>query len=157
MDFEWFRPNDGFSRIRILADLGKNVFHWAPLPQGGIGRQPCPDDGSCPLCNDPFLNPGYGRRHRRLYSVIDRGDGRIKLFEMPEQMYRQLDHAVKAAPIRNKNLSRFDVRITRDGRGPHLRYGVIICHPKPLKASERQEALDFLSRMIARLRPNCRV
>lgn len=159
MDFEWLRLNEGTTQIRILADLGNNVFHWVRRETArgaGFDRHPCPGEG-CSLCEDEDLHPSARRMEQKLYAVIDRNDGRVKFFSAGGAIQRELEHAVKAAPFHKKNLSRFDVFITKEGRRPFYRYGVAVDHPRRLRVAEQEEALQLLSEMIARLRPNCRL
>jgi hypothetical protein len=160
MNFEWWpRPTDKTAKVRILADLGENKFHWVRTEtESGYTRfhkKPCPDDDSCKLCDDP--HPSFRQKTHRLFSVIDRSDGRVKLLDMPPQMQHELLGALRTSRLRNKNLSRFDIAITKEGQGVRTRYKVAIDPPKRLRVSEQEEALELLSKMIARLRPNCKV
>jgi len=157
MDFEWYRPLGTGGRIRILASLGENIGHWVNIEtrsgRPGLRREPCCGE-KCELCRDP---EGRQRDHSVLSMVLDRHDGKIKLFEMRGQILTRLQDALRTTRIRNKDLSRFDIFITRNGHPPFVRYGVALDRPKRLKISEEAEARDLLARMIARLRPNCRI
>jgi hypothetical protein len=157
MDFEWYRPLATGGSIRVLASLGENIGHWVNVEtrsgRQGLRREPCCGEG-CEFCREP---DGRRRDHSLLSMVIDRHDGRIKLFEMRGQILKRLQDALRTTRLRNKDLSRFDIHITRDGHHPFVRYGVALDRPKRLKASEEAEAREVLARMVARLRPNCRL
>ena len=157
-DFEWYRPLATGGRIRILAALGQNVGHWTPVDTRsgklGVRRVPCSGDG-CELCQDPSQTQHPRKDHSVLSMVIDRHDGKIKMFEIRGQIFSGLKDALRSSRIRNKDVSRFDIFITKSGRPPYARYGVALDRPKRLKVSEEAEARDVLASMVARLRPNC--
>jgi hypothetical protein len=157
MDFEWYRVPSTGGRIRIMANLGENVGHWVNIEtrsgRPGLRRQPCSGE-ACEFCQD---TDSLRRDHSVLSMVIDRHDGKLKMFEMRGQILRGLRDALMQTRIRNKDFSRFDVLISKTGHPPFVRYGVAFDRPKPLRQSEEIEARNLLASMIARLRPNCRL
>ena len=79
------------------------------------------------------------------------------MFHMGMALKRKLEAMVDSAPLRNKDLSRFDIAISRTGHDRWASYEVELCPPEPLKKTEYEQAIKIMANMVAEFRPNGQV
>lgn len=144
-ELQWWRPSEKLSRIRIMADIGGEALHFWHK-DGRFESRMCEGE-ECELCAG-----GLRACQRRLFTVLDRSDGRMKMFSSGPILAQQIEEAIKNAPCHVRHRSRFDLAIQRQGALRFARFAVTACPPQRLRESEWREAMDTLAHMLAQLR-----
>jgi hypothetical protein len=165
-DIERLVLGTGETRIRLIGDVLPRYIYWVVTKEGkkapveclGFDRQ---SESFSSLVKDPFkeINPEiYSEKAQFAYicNVIDRKDGKIKLFDLRATIYRQIvdyvnnnDYGNPADPE-----SGYDISIKKEKTGPlpqNVKYSIIPARNNvALTAAEKALELYELDKIYKR-------
>lgn len=147
---EFVQFPEGATQVRIVD---KEPFsrwkHW--IPQNNRSYI-CPGKG-CPVCNiikNAKANgevPKYSSQKRYHIHVIDRKDGKLKILENSKTFFGQL-LTVRDTMIEDLgDLTNYDIKIIRTGKGKQTQWSIIPMGQTPLSDKEKEmienDKVDF--------------
>jgi len=115
---DWFNLKEGENRVRLLNEFEVYGEHWMPAEKKFIvciGKE----EGCKPCKNKVSITV------RALGWVIDRADGKVKLFKMPYTVFKALGALQSDADYGFDLLPEYDLKINRIGTGKESEYTVL--------------------------------
>jgi len=129
----YLKPIEGTIKFRVVSDAIYGYEYWTEenkpvrvrqFPQGKPDNIKLKDDGS------------YEVKHFWAFKVIDREDGRVKIFEITQNgVKRDIEALLYDVDWGEPN--GYDIKITGEGKGLERRYTVNPVPHKPLTAEEK--------------------
>jgi len=135
---DWLNLKVGENRIRIISQFEIFGNHYNPTTKKGmicIGK-----DKGCIGCK-----AGVRLNVRALGWVIDRSDGKIKLFRMPYSVFKAIGELQKAAEYEFETVPDYDITIKKQGEGLDTEYSVI---PARSNTEITGEELEEISKVV---------
>jgi len=112
---DWLSLKEGANRVRVMSDCVDYGSHYS------IGKSViCIGKEHCVLCKK-----GLEPKVQFLSWVIDRADGKIKLFRFGYKIYKQLMAYKKSEDYAFDELPAYDITVNRVGTGKNSEYTVV--------------------------------
>lgn len=135
---DWFNLKEGENRVRLLNEFEIYGEHWNPATKKYItciGKE----EGCKPCAAKMPITV------RALGWVIDRSDGKVKLFKMPYTIFKALGALQTDADYGFSLLPEYDLKINRAGTGKESEYTVL---PTPKITPLTDEELTEMNEKI---------
>lgn len=122
----------GENRMRIVGLPYEVEVHWEDGVDGSKKRIVCLGAG-CPICK-----AGHVPQKKFQVLVIDRTDGKLKILEGGNSIFRQIkDYAMDTD---YGDPSKYDIKIKKEGSGRETKY-TIVASPKKSELTQEEVAL----------------
>lgn len=122
----------GVNIMRIVGLPYEVEVHWEDGIDGSKKRIVCLGAG-CPICK-----AGHVPQKKFQVLVIDRTDGKLKILEGGNSIFRQIkDYAMDAD---YGDPSKYDIKIKKEGSGRETKY-TIVASPKKSELTQEEQAL----------------
>lgn len=124
----------GVNIMRIVGLPYEVEVHWEDGMDGSKKRIVCLGAG-CPICK-----AGHVPQKKFQVLVIDRADGKLKILEGGNSIFRQIkDYAMDAD---YGDPSKYDIKIKKEGSGRETKYTIVASPKKSELTQEEQGLLD---------------
>lgn len=124
----------GVNVMRIVGLPYEVEVHWEESLDGSKKRIVCLGVG-CPICK-----AGHVPQKKFQVLVIDRTDGKLKILEGGNSIFRQIkDYAMDAD---YGDPSKYDIKIKKEGSGRETKYTIVASPKKSELTPEEQALLD---------------
>ena len=135
MGGNWLSLKEGDNKIRLVSDCVDYGNHFNPTTQKSvicIGKEHC-----------KFCKQGIEPSVQFLAWVIDRVDGKVKLFRFGYKIYKQIVAYKNNPDYAFEKIPEYDITITRTGTGKQSDYVVVPArHNTPLTDEEIEKITE---------------
>lgn len=139
---EFIEFPEGATEVRIVdKEPFSRWVHWIPQLRRSYT---CPGKG-CPICNiikNAKANgeiPKYNSQKRYCIHAIDRKDGQLKILENSKTFFGSLLTIRKAMLDTFGDLTNYDIKIIRTGKGKQTQWNIIPLGQTPLTDKEEKD------------------
>jgi len=151
LEGDWLNLKEGDNRIRLVSDCKDYGNHYNPITHKSVI---CIGKEHCELCKNG-LKPNV----QFLTWVIDRVDGRIKLFRFGFQVYKQIVAYKQNPDYAFDEIPEYDLTINRVGIGKQSEYTVVparqdspLTEEEEIKITEKVKNLnEIIDKMKAKV------